>query len=341
MAKITLKDIADHAGVHISTVSRALDPHKSSLVGNETRERVRAAAAQLGYRGDALASGLRRGRTDTFGVVVADIGNPFIAPVVRGIENSLDGRGLMALVAETQDDHSRMSRVLDNLLSRRVDAIITTAARTGDERLLRKIAQQSPLVLAVRDLPGSGLASITHDDDRGGRLAAEHLLEGGHRRVGQLCGPVDVSSFRGRAAGFRRRLEGSGVELVEPGDTANHPILKEGKRLMEQLLARSPDPPTAVFAHNDLMAFGALEALSAHDLTCPRDVAVMGYNDTPMTTVTAPPLTTIRLPGYELGRLAADAAIVLIEGRHEAPTSLSLPPVLVPRRSTTGWSPTG
>ena len=121
MPKVTLEDIARHAGVHTSTVSRALDPEKLTLVSPQTRDRVRAAAEELGYRVDAVASGLRRGRTNTIGLVVADIANPFIGPVVRGIENNLEGRNKMLIVAESQDNHSRLSRVMDGLLGRRVD----------------------------------------------------------------------------------------------------------------------------------------------------------------------------------------------------------------------------
>lgn len=339
MPKITLKDVAAAAGVHPSTASRALDPGKGSLVRQETVARVRAAAEELGYQGDAVASGLRRGRTNTFGIVVADLGNPFIAPVVRGIENHLEGRGLMALIAETRDDPGRMQRVLNNLAARRVDAVIVTGARSGDERVLRKAQQHQPIVLAVRHLPGSGLPAITHDDERGGRLAAEHLVEHGHRRIAQLCGPRDVSSFRERAAGFRARLADHGLTPLELDDTAERPILAEGRRLMAQLLTRYDEPPTAVFAHNDLMAFGALDALTDQHLTCPEDVAVIGYNDTPMTAFTAPPITTVRLPGYELGRMAADTAVMLTEDGEREGTSLSLPPVLVPRLSTLGWRP--
>lgn len=201
-----------------------------------------------------------------------------------------------------------------------------------------RIAQQVPLVLTVRNLPGSDLPAITHDDERGGRLAAEHLVERGHRRVAQLCGPRNVSSFRERAAGFRGRLELSSVELVEPDDSAAHPVLAEGRRLMELLLDHYEEPPTAIFAHNDLMAFGALEALATNGVSCPQDVAVIGYNDTPMTAFTAPPITTIRLPGYELGRMAADTAVVLMENGHQPRPSLSLPPELAPRYSTLGWT---
>ena len=247
----------------------------------------------------------------------------------------------MALIAETQDDNGRSSRVLDNLLARRVDAIIVTSARSGDERILRRAQQQIPVVLAVRDLPGAGIPAITHDDERGGRLAAQHLLEHGHRRVAQLRGPRDVSSFRGRGAGFLGRMNESDVIVVEPEDTAIHARLAEGRRLMELLLRQGDQLPTAIFAHNDLMAFGALESLAHQGISCPQDVAIVGYNDTPMTSFTAPPITTVRLPGYELGRMAADTAVSLIEDGEQPGTSLSLPPILVPRASTLGWSARG
>jgi LacI family transcriptional regulator len=341
LSKVTLKDVAERAGVHTSTVSRALDPQKGSLVNEQTRARVRAAAEQLGYQGDAIASGLRRGRTQTLGTVVPDLGNPFYAPFLRGVENHLEGRGLMALIAETQDDHGRLSRVLDHLLARRVDAVIVASARSGDERLLRKVQEQIPIVLAVRHLPGAGIPAITHDDERGGRLAAQHLLEQGHERVAQLHGPQDISSFRGRGAGFRGRMHEAGIEVIELDDAAAYPRLAEGRRLMELLLATVDELPTALFAHNDLMAFGALDALSNQGLSCPRDIAIVGYNDTPMTAFTAPPITTIKLPGYELGRMAADTAVSLFENGKEAGTTLSLPPVLVPRDSTLGWKRPG
>jgi LacI family transcriptional regulator len=337
MPKVTLKDVADKAGVHPSTVSRALDPEKGYLVRDETVARVRIVAEELGYQGDAVASGLRRGRTNTLGVVVADLGNPFIAPVVRGIENQLDGRGLMALIAETRDDHVRMSRVMNNLAARRVDAAIVTGARSGDARILRRAQQQMPVVLASRYLPGSGLPAIIHDDELGGRLAADHLLRLGHRRIAQLCGPPDISSFHERTTGFRNRLAEDGVVAIETDQTADRPVLAEGRRLMERFLDHYDELPTAIFAHNDLMAFGALEALGVRGFSCPQDVAVVGYNDTPMTAFTNPPITTVRLPGYELGRMAADTAVMLMEGGQQTGSSLVLQPVLVPRHSTLGW----
>ncbi len=336
MAKVTLLDIAREAGVHPSTASRALDPSKANLVNDETRARVQQAALSLGYQRDGVAASLRRGRTQTLGVVVADLSNPYIAPVLHGIENNLEGRGLMALIGETTDDHDRFRRVLDHMVGRRVDAIITTAARSGDESSLRRVARSVPVVLAVRKVAGLKLPSATHDDERGGALAAEHLASLDVRRVGQLKGPKDISSFIGRARGYAAAADRLGLEVVETSDWARHPTLNEGRRLMEELLSSGKELPSALFAHNDLMAIGALQALKAVGLTCPQHIRVIGYNDTPMTEFTDPPMSTIRLPGYELGRLAADMAVTVIEDRGRPPADLSLPPTLVARKSTLG-----
>ncbi len=338
--RVTLRDVAARAGVHFSTVSRALDPERATEVSVNTRERVRAIADELGYRGDSVASGLRRGRTFAIGVVVPDLSNPSFSPVIRGIENSLEGRGLMTLVAETQDSDARLRRVLESFRSRRIDAVIVAAGRHGDEPVLRKLAAEVPVVLAVRSLPGSGLPAVTHDDERGGRLAAEHLLQQGHRRIGHIVGPAGISSFHDRAAGFRAALRDGGAEVVEVAETAVRPVLDEGRRLMDLFLTQHDDVPTAFFIHNDLMVFGALQALSKHGLSCPDDVALVGYNDTPMTEFTNPTITTVRLPTYALGRMAADTAVSLIEDDARSIPTLPLAPTLVPRASTLGWQRT-
>lgn len=334
VAKMTLREIANHLGLHPSTVSRALDPDKASLVNGETRERVKALADEFGYRPDAVAAGLRRRRTNTLGIVVADLANPYIAPVLRGMENNLEGRDKMGLIAETQDNHDRFRRVIDNLLRRQVDAILTTAARTGDEGLLRKASNELPVVLAVRNLPGSGLPAVTHDDERGGRLAADHLHQVAGRTLAQLRGPVDVSSFRERARGFSDRVGELGGELVEVAAAAEHPTATEGRRLMREWLKTVSRLPDGIFAHNDLMALGALDVLQQQGVRVPDDVKIMGYNNLPQTERVEPPMSTLTLPGYEVGRLAADVAVMLIEEPHRDPPAFSLPPRLVARRST-------
>ena len=175
---VTLEDVARVAGVHYSTVSRALDPAKAWRVGASTRRHVETVALEMGYRRHMGASGLKRGRTHTVGVIVADLGNPFISPVLRGLANRLDEASLMPLITETQDDPARLSRVLNHVLERRVDAVVVGAARLGNAPILMEVASRRvPLLLFDRNVPQTGLPSCTHDHRQGGSLAAAHLLE--------------------------------------------------------------------------------------------------------------------------------------------------------------------
>ncbi len=336
----TLKDVASAAGVHASTVSRALSPEKRTLVNTETREHIEQVAKELRYRPDKVASSLRRGRTNVIGVVVADLGNPFINPVLRGIENALSGRWVMPLIAESRDSSDRLARVCEALMEHRVDAIITTAGRTSDRSTLRSVADQVPLVLAVRALPNLDVATVAHDDLLGGRLAAEHLVALGHERLGSLVGPDDISSFRDRRRGFREGASLAGLDVLEVADSNVLPTVAEGRRLMEGMLdEHGANLPTGIFVHNDSMAVGALDAAREAGLRCPEDVSIVGYNDSPLTAHLARPLTTVHLPAYELGRMAADTVVGMLDEPDVTPHTITLPPRLVVRSSTAGPPP--
>lgn len=338
---VTLEDVARVAGVHYSTVSRALDPAKAWRVGANTRRHVESVAQQMGYRRHLGASGLKRGRTHTVGVIVADLGNPFISPVLRGLANRLDEADLMPLITETQDDPGRLARVLSHVMERRVDAVVVGAARLGNAPILMEVAGRGvPLLLFDRDVPQTGLPSCTHDHHRGG-LAAGHLLELGHRRVAQLRGPSDVSSFVNRGRGFTEAVCGAGGAEVPVPDTAATPSLAEGYRLAQALLGQDGDLPTAIFAHNDLMALGALDALAEAGVGCPGEISVVGYNDSPHVNRVTPALTTVRLHGQELGRLVGEMAVSAISTHGQSPLSLTLPPSLIVRDSTTRPRGTG
>ena len=334
MTSVTLKDVAEQAGVDVSTASRALNPRKSSVVAPHTRRRVLEAAETLGYRTNLQASALRSGRTGIVGVIVTDISNPFIGPVIRGVAHALGGRGMLPIMTETRDSSDEFATICDKLLAQRVDGIITTAARYGDRALLRRVAAEVPTVLAVRELPGSGIPSISHDDVTGGRLAAEHLLGLGHRRVAQLMGPQDIWSFEGRARGFRDAVAAAGATCYDVRSRSRLPTAQAGRELAVDLLDRQEDPPTAIFAHNDSIAIGALGVLREHGLDCPDAVSLIGYNDVPLTAHIHPPLTTIRLPGYELGRLAAELVVTPGDGADGTAGSVQLAPQLVVRSST-------
>jgi LacI family transcriptional regulator len=331
---VTLRDVAAAAKVHYSTASRALDPAKRWLVNWETAARVQALAEKLGYQPHMIARGLRRGHTNTIGVIVPDLGNPLWAPVLHGIASALEERGFVTLIGETQDDHGRYRRLLDQLSSWRVDAIISAASRLGDRQTLQQFAKKRvPVLLLIRTVPAGHFPSVSDDGLRGGEMAAEHLIQLGHQVLAQLCGPLDVQSFVDRARGFTKYAAAAGVAIVELKTWASTPNYAEGQRLMQELLKLPTPKPTAVFAHNDLMALGAMDVVTAAGLQCPQDISIIGYNDSPLVDHVSPSLSTIRLPANELGYLAGQMIVRLIEAPDGA-VSVSIPPTLVARGST-------
>lgn len=330
----TLKDVARIAGVHTATASRALDPSRHHLVNDETRARVRRAAEEVGYRGNAFARSLRTNSSGMVGVVVADVANPFLPPLLRGIEQELRAEGKLLLIAETHDDSKTLRDILDHFASRRVDVVILSAAHLGDEEAVATLADVVPVVLAVRSLALGRFPTVTHDDLLGGQLAARHLVDLGHRRLAQLRGPLDVSSFLGRADGFASVMATTSAREIPGIGTASAPTVEEGQRLAEDVLSSSYGAPTAIFAHNDLMAVGALQAIRECGLSCPGDVSVVGYNDAPLSNLVSPSLTTVSLPSLQLGQRVAQLAIQAITGGLTETVTEKLPPALVVRESS-------
>ena len=335
-SETTLKDVARVAGVHYGTVSRALDPARSHLVNAETRELIQAVAQRLGYRVNSVARSLRKGSAGLIGVVVTDVSNPFQGPFLRGLE-SVIGRvdGRLLLIAESHDDSTVLEAVLEELVGRRLDAIILTAARRGDEAIVRRASRAVPVVLAIRSLSTTEFPMLTHDDELGGRLATEHLVALGHERLAQLRGSDDVSSFRGRAAGYHAVLARTSARDVSMDRIAAEPSVAEGHRLALALLDQPEElRPTAIFAHNDLLAVGVLDAIAERGLRCPGDISVVGYNDAPLTDHIDPPLTTVHLPARELGERAGRLVASILAGEVARRDEEPLPPELVVRAST-------
>lgn len=330
-ARVTLHDVAREVGVHPSTVSRALDPSRAELVKESTRNHIIEVAERLGYRPHMIARGLQTGRTLTVGVVVADLGNTFVTPIIHGLTAALEIEGMMPVIAETEDDHTRFSQILDHMLGRRVDAIVSAATRAGDREILESASRIVPVVIAARPLAHTTLPQVVHDDRAGARLVATHLSELGHRRVAQLRGPLDVENFARRAEAFSETVRRSGMTETAIGEFATRPVIDEGARLMRRLLAEG-DLPTGIFVHNDLMAVGALAVLHERGFRVPDDVSVVGYNDLAMVGFVDPPLTTVRYPGLEVGRAAGEVARRLIAGETVDETFVDAE--LIVRRST-------
>ena len=228
-----------------------------------------------------------------------------------------------------------MDRILNHLLSRRVDAIILTGARIRDAPRLRQIRRQGiPLVLVVQDVPGIRLPAAINDDFLGGVLAAKHLLSLGHRRVAQLRGPPDLNSCVLRARGFSKTIAAAGAVEVALRSTAPTGSPDEGRFLMGKLLDRKGPRPSGIFAHHDLMAFGALTAAEERGLLAPKDLSMIGYHQLPHDERIVPPLTSIRQQREKIGRTAAQFLVEMLRPPGRAPAPRRLAPELVVRQST-------
>jgi LacI family transcriptional regulator len=330
----TLADVAAEVGMHPSTVSRALDPSKASMVKEPTRTRIIAAAQKVGYRPNMAARSLMTGKTSTVAVIAADLGNTWVTPILHGIASRMSVEGIVPIISETDDDSRVLADLIDHMLSRRVDAIIVLAARRQDSAVIDGAGRIVPTVVAGRPLLDVSVPVVRSGDEAGGRLVASHFAELGHRRVAQLRGPAEVLSFPLRDKGFAAAARENGLAEVRIELEAEYPRLEDGVRLANALLGEYGDnPPTAVFAHNDLMAIGALSVFRGHGLSVPEDISVAGYNGTPLTGYLTPGLTTVKYPGWEVGQQAAEEALRLLDQEsHAEPEDLI--PLLMVRGST-------
>jgi len=332
--RVRLKDVARAADVHPGTASRALNVETRQLVNEETARRVVAAAERLGYRANPIARGLKTSRSYTVGVLIPDLTNPLFPPIVRGIQDRLDEAAYTPLIANTDNDADRERADLEAMRARDVDGFITATARRDPELISLLNGLGLPLVLVNRRLDHGVFPSVVVDDRDGIRLAVEHLVHLGHRRIAHLAAPQNLSTGHLRYQGFLEamrtvRLEPD-PELILIGDAL---VESEGERLCAELLDRGREF-TAIVAANDLMALGCYDVLEARAIDCPGAVSVVGFNDMPFAAHFDPPLTTIRVPHYELGKRSAE----LLLGRLETPDAPAaqelLEPTLVVRGST-------
>jgi LacI family transcriptional regulator len=335
-ARVTLRDVARTAGVHPGTASRALNEQTRSLVNAETAERVLAAAEALGYHPNPIARGLKTRRSYTIGVLIPDILNPLFPPIIRGIEDRLDQAGYTSVIANTENDPERERIDFRAMRARQVDGFITATARRDHALLDEIVALGVPVVLVNRRLDDGALGSATADDRAGIKLAVDHLAELGHRRIAFIGGPTSLSTGLQRCEGFKAVMREHGLKaepkLTVVGESFTMP---EGQRLCRHLLGGGK-PFTAIVAGNDLMALGCYDALGEHGRVCPDDVSVVGYNDMPFSDHFNPPLTTIRIPHYELGVAAADLLLAQLDGSPDVDGHghVVLEPSLVVRGST-------
>jgi LacI family transcriptional regulator len=326
----TLQQVADAARVHRSTASRALSPETAGLISPDVVARITETAARLGYRRDLLAASLRTSRTRLVGVLVPDFANPVFAPILAGVEAALAEHHYAMLVANAPGDASALELV-EGLVARRAEGLILATAHARDRVLARCVELGLPTVLVNRSDPEGRLSAVTPDDHEGMRLAVLHLASLGHRRIGHLAGPQDVSTGLLRAEGFRSAMLEAGL-TPGPIVAAAAYTREAGQAAAARLLARRG--LTAIAAANDLLALGAVRALSARGLCCPDDVSITGHNDMPLVDMVQPPLTTIRISHDLIGREGARLLLERIAQPDLPPAQIRTPPELILRAST-------
>lgn len=328
----SIKDIAELANVAPSTVSRALAG--STRVSAATRQRIQAIAEELSYTPSAAARSLVTGASYTLGIVAPSLADPYIAAVMKGIEEASTRADYQHVVATTAGDPRQEIEVVRMLLGHNLDGLIVLSSRAGSayEDILPNLAMPVAFVNSVHR--GKQVFSISNDNEHGGWMATNHLIGLGHKRIAYLGGPGNGRSQLARAAGYRRALQEADIPfdrtLILTGDGA----IAAGRAALETLLAHpSEHRPTAIFCYNDLSALGLLASAHEHGVRIPEDLAVVGFDNAPYAEISAPPLTTIDQRTAEMGRLAVENILAAL--REEPIADIQLRGELIIRRSTT------
>ena len=322
------------AGVHPATASRALNQRTESMVNAETAARIKKLAAEMGYSPNPIARSLKTSRSASIGLVIPDLTNPLFPPIVRGIEDVLHAVGYNAWIVNTDSRPEVEKAAVESLRQRNVEGFVFATAHLRHSLLDELASASTPMVLVNRRTANGDIPSVTSDDASGVAMAMQHLVDLGHTKIVHLAGPQDLSTGVTRRRAFLSSLE----DLRLPAENSRTIVCEEwseqaGAKGMRTLLESGPEF-TAVLAGNDLLALGAYDAMSERGLRCPDDISVVGYNDMAFMDKVSPPMTTVRIPHYEVGAEAARLLLEVLQDPHRHPRSLLLPLTLVIRSST-------
>jgi LacI family transcriptional regulator, galactose operon repressor len=311
---VTIKDVARESGVNISTVSRALN--NSYGVNDQTREHVAAVAARLNYRPNRVARGLVTGRSHSLGLVLSDIRNPFFAEVARGAEDAARAGNCDLVLCNSDLDADKQMHYVQSLLEKRIDGILmNSVSALSREQQAQLTASDVPIVLLNRPASNHVFSTVCANNEAGGAMAARYLLDLGHRKIAHLTGPKQHGNLSDRTRGFVRTLQAAKHTI--------HPIVRYGKfnfaggaDLTRKLLDTHPDV-TAIFAANDVMAFGVVQAALERGLRIPEDLSLIGFDNIEFSGIVHPPLTTIHQPKYEMGQAAVEILLRMAREREK------------------------
>ncbi|UFJ42687.1 LacI family transcriptional regulator [Brevibacillus humidisoli] len=329
--KTTIYDVAEKAGVSISTVSRVIN--NTGRISEKTRKKVLDVMAKLQYQPSVVASALTGKGTRTVGLIIPDVANPFFAEIARRVEDHGRRRGFNLIMCNTDNNPDTEEIYLSLIKQKSVDGLIigtTTKKHTGLHSLIK---DGFPVALIAQDIPELTIDVVTVDDFLGGYMATSHLVSLGHSRIGMMVGALTRTSERFRHQAYRQVLDENGIQYDEALVIKTGYSIKDSKQAALALL-KSPKRPTAIFAYFDSLAIGVYQAAKELDLAIPDDLSVVGFDNTILATIVDPPLTTIAQPIDEMARQVMDLLVREIEGEKKTKQRVIFPPELIVRSST-------
>lgn len=331
--KVTIKDVARKAGVDPSTVSRIINNDPRLSVRDETRQRIMGAINELGYQPNSIARSLRLNNSHTIGMLIPDITNPLFPEVIKGVEDLSSEKDLSLILCNTGDLYEKEFKMIQFLLNRRVAGLLLASVHLREDAIAEVEKSGVPFVLVNRGNRKDRAAFVVADNATGAKMAVRHLIDLGHRKIAHIAGFLYTDSGIERLEGYRKELNLADLPIdsgymVEAGYSETG-----GYQAMRKLLDL-PDPPTAVFAVNDLTAMGAIIAIKEQGLRVPEDISIVGFDDIWVAERISPPLTSVKVSLYEMGKLAMDMLYQRINHLPVEQEGITMPVSLAVRSST-------
>ncbi len=350
MARVSIKDVAEQAGVSTATVSHVIN--QTRFVRDTTRQKVLDVIESLNYQPSAIARSLATNLTHTIGLIVADITNPFFTAVARSVEDEINHHGYHLILCNTDEEPARENEYLRLLFARQIDGLIIAPTGLHSDQLTRMAQADIPIVLLDRELPNFNAPLVGVDNEAGAYQATRYLIELGHHRIAVLMGRETISTLRARVQGYKRALQEASIPIDEalitradPHSDTNRPYPPDSTPASHfniqmtpniyqalQTLLDLPHRPTAIFIANNQMTLGTLHALKERNLRCPEDISLITFDDHDWAALFSPPLTVIRQPTYRLGQVVAQLLMRWIN-QQDVNSPAPLPVELVIRES--------
>ena len=330
MKYLTLKMVAEKAGVSVNTASRAINNKPD--INEKTKKRILEIAQELGYIRNSAAVALRTKKTRTIGVVIADNRNPFYAEVLNGMEIAAREKNYHIILANTQRNYKKEEEAINLLLAKRVDGVLIAPVQDRDDDIKKLIEANIPFVIVGRDFNDIDLDAVYNDEVKGGFLATEYLIKKGHKKIAFINGVLHKSPAKGRLKGYKKALKECEIPFNDALISVGDIDVKDGYERTKKLFEKGLDF-TAIFAYNDMMAFGSMQAIKEKGLRIPEDIGLVGYDDIQFSSLISPSLTTIRLKKKELGIESVKLLFSRINGNRKKPKKIVLDVDIIARKT--------